>query len=581
MIVEVNTTWAITSSNSAGSTATGTGTGFDTSTLQLVPFNQTRLLSVLDPVPPNVQTPVGGLLHATCAGTTLTEYIFGGGNSVTTTVTPNSPTCGYAPPLTCDLLAVTVSQVATPTGANVTAAFTGPVNGVALYQLDGGPDQTSPFFPGVAAGQHTMQVRDDGLAGCTRSLTFTVAPPNVLPPAPTGPSQRIDFVGQPLWHHMSLPVLAGAKVDLELWVESAHGAADYAPVLTLSKRADAQGEVAFRLDTLLWPLLRPFVPEIVLSVATQVCTTNLLDYYVRTTVTPLDPLLPVFYGIPELRTALRGGLPAEWQATDYFDFRLGGLGASAPFAQPPFLSWQPTGPGTYAAAEPKRVVPGQPEWLFFLCPPTLAGQSLQVSRAYQAGPVSRPVVDIEPLATPVADWPQQLLAIPLRDTRTAFGLLTVQLQTAAGDPVSLPARYQFVARSERTRFLLFTNSVGGVDTLRCEQRLEVTLEATTEKVERPARWGAVAPAADRQVSDLTASRKLRLATGWLEARELDWLQELVLTREVWQQINGQLRPLDWSKRSLATYSDEPGLRGLLLECDYAYAPTAYAPTPYA
>jgi hypothetical protein len=55
----------------------------------------------------------------------------------------------------------------------------------------------------------------------------------------------------------------------------------------------------------------------------------------------------------------------------------------------------------------------------------------------------------------------------------------------------------------------------------------------------------------------------------------------VLTREVWQQVGAQLRPLDWSKRSLAVYSDEPSLRGLLLDCDYAYAPTAYAPVSYA
>jgi hypothetical protein len=576
MILEVNTTWTVSQANgSGGRTATGTGLGFDTSTLQLVNFNETRLLALLDPTPPNVQTPVGGLLHVTCAGTTLTEYFFGGGNSLTTTVTPNSPTCSYAPPLSCDLLAVTVSQVATPTGANVTAAFTGTVNGVAQYQLDGGTEQTSPYFAGAAPGPHTMQVRDDGLAGCARSLTFTVAPASTLPPAPTGPSQRIDFVGQPLWYPLAgQPV--GALVELELWAESAHGATDFAPVLSLSKRVDAQGRVAFRLDTLLWPLLRAFVPAIALAAATQVCTTNLLDYYVRTTVTPLNPALPVAYDVSGLRTALRGGLPAEWQQTDYFALR-------EQLAQLPFLSWQPTGPGIYADAEAKPIVPGQPEWLFFLCTPSLAGAQLQVSRSYRMSATARPVVDVEALPAPAGDWPYQLLAIPLRDTRASFATLTVQVETAAGVAVSLPAAYQFVARSEQTRFLLFTNSVGGLDTLRTgdRARLDVTLEATTEKVERPARLGEVAPAADRQVSDLSAGRKLRLATGWLEARELDWLQELVLSREVWQQVNAQLRPLDWGKRSLATYSDEPGLRGLLIECDYAYAPTAYAPVPYA
>jgi hypothetical protein len=160
--------------------------------------------------------------------------------------------------------------------------------------------------------------------------------------------------------------------------------------------------------------------------------------------------------------------------------------------------------------------------------------------------------------------------------------MSVRVETQAGVVVSQEARYRFVPVSPRTRYLLFTNSLGGVDTLRCtdKARLEVTLEATTSAVERPLRLGERSPATDQQVSDLTASRKLKLATGWQLPAELAWLQELVLARELWQHVDAQLRPLDWPKRSLATYSDEPGLRGLLLEFDYAYAPTAYAPGTY-
>jgi hypothetical protein len=555
---------------------------FDTSTKTIVSTTQQRSVATLDPQPVDVHLAAGDLLYAECgangtASTTYTTWFYDGNSGTTTTVDLNSPACGYAAPLTCILGTATVTQSTTTAGVTLTAGFTGNALAALFFSLDGGPEQVSPVFRGVANGAHVVKVRDDGLAGCERTVNVTVASTgSALPPAPTGPSQRIDFVGQPLWYPLSLPLVPGATVELELWAESSHGAADFAPVLTLSKRLDARGEVAFRLDTLLWPLLRAFVPTPALAVATQVCTTNLLDYYLRLTTTPLDPLLPAFHDVSGLRTAVRGGLPAEWQGTDYFAFRLG-----SQFAQPPFLSWQPTGPGAFADKESKPVVPGQPEWLFFVCPPALAGEQLQVSRAYRMSPLSQPVVDVEPLATPATDWPHQLLAIPLRDARAGFASLVVQLETAAGDPVSLPAGYQFVEPSPRTRFLLFTNSLGGLDTVRCEERLEVTLEATTEKVERPARLGDVAPAADRQVSDLTASRKLRLAVGWQFPRELEWLQELVLTREVWQQLNGQLRPLDWSKRSLAPYSDEPGLRGLLIECDYAYAPTAYAPVPYA
>ena len=134
--------------------------------------------------------------------------------------------------------------------------------------------------------------------------------------------------------------------------------------------------------------------------------------------------------------------------------------------------------------------------------------------------------------------------------------------------------------TERTCYLLFTNSLGGVDTLRTEGRLESTLEATTEQVELPALAPVIgqqpAPAAQRQAFDVTATRKLKLATGWLMSAQLAWLQELLLSREVWQWKDGKLLPLDYKKRQLLYESDTDPLRGVLLEFDYAFAPTAYA-----
>ncbi len=449
-------------------------------------------------------------------------------------------------------------------------------NGQLRYSLDGGPEQPSPRFTGVAPGRHTVLIRDAGLAGCDSTVQVTVLGPAGPAAAPTGPSQGVDFVGQPLWYPLTGQP-AGALVELELWAESAHGQENFTQALKMRKRADAQGDVAFRLDTLLWPLLSAFVPPAALNVASRLCTTNLVNYFVRTTTTPTDPLQPVTTGASPLRTALRGALPAEWQGVDYFAYR-----QNLPFTHPPCLSWQPLGPGTRAAGQPKPVTPAQPEWLFFLCPLANTTDDLRVRRAYSTTVTGTPVVDYEPLARPLArGWAQRLLAIPLQATRTGFAYLSVRVETTAGVPVSQDAVYQFVEEGPRTRYLLFTNSLGTVDTVRCSDkaRLEITLEATTEKVERPARPGDVAVTADRQVSDLTASRKLKFAVGWLLPAELAWLQDLVLSREVWHLADGQLRPLDVAKRSLATYTDEPTLRGLLLECDYAYSPIAYAP-PY-
>jgi hypothetical protein len=567
----VNVTWTISGN---GFSFIGQGLWYDTDTRQISQQSNSKPRALLDPTPPDTHLVRGDYLDFICEDYKQTKWFFDGTDNVYTQVIENSTECGWTPPRTCDLGTVTVEQTPTTSGVRVKLAYSGTLNGSAQYSLDGGPEQTGPTFPSVAVGRHTYSLRDDGVKDCVRTGEFEVKPAvaaPVLPAAPIGASQGIDFVAQPLWYPLaSLP--PGALVELELYAESAHGADDFGLVLGLRKRVDAKGQVTFRLDTLLLPLLSAHVPTA--DVATSLCTANLVNYYVRTTVT-VAKQQPV-YAISPLRTALRGGLPAEWQGIDYFAFRLG-----ATFSAPTFLSWQPKGPGTYAAGQAKPIVLNQPEWLFWLCPLGQTDAQLRVRRAYFVTENSAPLEEFEPLTRPTArGWAQRLLAIPARATKAGVGFLSVRVETQAGVVVSQEARYEFVESTPRTRYVLFTNSLGGVDTLRCEGRLEGTLEATVERVERPARFGEVAPAADQQVSDRSAGRKLKLASGWLKAAELAWVQEVVLSRELWQQVGTQLRPLDAAKRTLTPYGDEPALRGLLLEFDYAYAPTAYAP-PYA
>jgi hypothetical protein len=577
MLVPIEVTWAIVNGGGANAFGTyfGSGTCFNTDTHAIEPYQATASGGINFQPPAAVHTAAGAVLWYECADDfTKTSWIYDGSGGFTITTDKNSTDCGWTPPLTCDLGTVSFTQTSTTKGAKLKFAFSGTCNGQAQYSLDGGAEQSSPTFPNVAAGKHSFKLRDDGLKDCTRTLEVEVVALGLaptVPPAPVGPSQGVDFVGQPLWYPLTgLP--ANALVELELYAESAHGAADYALVLPLRKYANKKGEVAFQFDRLLWPMLSAFVPTPVAT--TSLCTTNLLNYFVRTTITALGKA-PVV-AVSKLRTALRGALPAEWQGTDYFAWRLGST-----LPAPSFLSWQPLGAGTFAAGMPKPIVAGQPEWLFFLCPLALVDSQLQVRRTYFINDATAPVVEVEYLSRPGIGWAQRLLAIPISTSRAGVAGQSVRLETTSGLIVSQEARYTFVPASPRTRYLLFTNSLGGVDTLRCEGRLEVTLEATASAVERPSRYLPPAPAADSQVSDLVASRKLLLRTGWLAPADLEWLQELGLTREAWHQVGEQLRPLDLPKRSIATYSDEPSLRGLVLDFDYAYAPIAYAPNPYA
>ena len=500
-----------------------------------------------------------GEFYWDCSGTTRESYVHDGRGGFTVATEADSLSCGFVPttPLTCDL-ALGVTQTTTASGVTAEVVATG-VHGRAHYRLDGGPEQLSPFFYNVPAGVHRADVRDDGLATCRRSYSFTVAVP-AAPAVPAGAPAGVDFVGQPLWCRVAAP--AGAEVLVELWAESAQGAEDFRRVFVSQQRANATGEVSTRLDTLLWPLLRAFVPPVgPAATQVQLCRVNLTNYFVRTAV--LVPGRLAAYQTGPLRTALRGALPAEWRQRDYFTYRLDA------YAQPPFLSWQPAR---------KRITPEQPEWLFWLCPdgtPT----SLTVRRTYvRTGfAMGAPLVEEETVPLVAGRGPRhRLLAIPVKP-RPGVDSVSVGLYSALNEALSPLAAYAVVPATARSRYVCFGNSFGCFDTLRAEGRLDSVLEATATAVERPAQATDQGVTAERVTTDVQAARKLKLATGWLTPDQQEWLQELVFARDIWH-LHPQLGPLPLllPKRSLAVAGDDAPLRGALLEFDYAFESTAYA-----
>jgi hypothetical protein len=558
MQIGVDVTWTV---NYNGTAASGDGLAFNTETKGFEQFTGYVTLGMFDPVPADVHLPAGSLLDFECAEDfTRTEWYYdGAGGLLPLVVTPNCAECGWTPPppdpgnLTCNLGVASLSQGGTPVVFSLTATLSGTANGPLRYSLDGGEEQASATFENVAPGARTVRIRDTGLAGCERTATLTV-----VSGVPAGPPAGIDFVGQPLWY--APPVAEpGAEVLLELWAETRHGAGDFRMVMDLRRRRDAAGRTSFRLDPLLAPLLSAFVPPAE-ATGTVRCTTQLVDYFVRTATLPDEGLPTSFFTGPR-RTALRGALPAEHWGFDYFAYRLEVQG------QPLFLSWQ-------NLVLAKEITLQQPEWLFWLAPANMPADAV-VRRSYFAPDVLGAVVVEE-----VVDLSgSRLVAIPVKPVA---GKLTMSLSllTAEGEPLSPNVNYTIVPATERSRYLLFTNSLGGLDCLRTEGRLESALEASAEQVELPALPPAAGPgswpAAERQTFEISASRKLKLATGWLTAEQLRWLQELVLSREVWQWKAGKLLPLDWRKRQLLYESDTDPLRGVLLEFDYAYTPAAYA-----
>lgn len=504
-----------------------------------------------------------GDFYGFCDGTTRRSFSgdSAGGFQVADEV--NSTSCGYAPviPFTCDI-SLAYQLTPTPGGANVLLTPTA-AHGLVQYSLDGGPAQLSSRFFNLAPGRHQVLATDAAVTGCQRAVSFVVPVP-APPPAPSGAPVGIDFVGQPLWYSLAAP--AGAEVTLELYAESRHGAEDFALVMRLRRTAPASGRLNFRLDGLLAPLLRAHRPE---GAATQICTAQLINYFVRTATVPLVGQAVAYVRGP-LRTALRGAVAPEAQGryvfADYYD------------GQGQFLTWKP------AAA---TLTPGQPEWLYWLTP-TGSPATVRVERVYAVLLDAEPGQTDDVVVSELVNLPgagllrgadTRLLAIPVLSRAGDAAVSVAVYDPATGEALSPLVRYAVAEATERSRYLVFTNSLGGTDTLRTEGRLEATLEATADRAERLRLPLDAAPAPERLTFGVTANRKIKLATGWLSRAELAWLQELVLAREIWEWRGGQLLPLELPKRQLTYASDLDPLRGLLLEFDYAYAPVAYQLPP--
>lgn len=104
------------------------------------------------------------------AGTYTFTVTDGGGAQATTTITVSQPA---AIVITQSSPAITVNGGTTTTTVSVSGGV-----GTKNYKLDAGAFQASNVFSGVAAGTHTITVRDANL--CTNTLTYTLTQPSAI-----------------------------------------------------------------------------------------------------------------------------------------------------------------------------------------------------------------------------------------------------------------------------------------------------------------------------------------------------------------------------------------------------------------
>lgn len=91
----------------------------------------------------------------------------------------NSPTCGFGPPVVCDLAATVSTTDETVTGSGDGTAAVNATASAGLfpleYSLDGSLWQSSAVFTGLMPGSYTAYVRSAGMISCAVIVNFSIA----------------------------------------------------------------------------------------------------------------------------------------------------------------------------------------------------------------------------------------------------------------------------------------------------------------------------------------------------------------------------------------------------------------------
>ena len=232
------------------------------------------------------------------------------------------------------------------------------------------------------------------------------------------------------------------------------------------------------------------------------------------------------------------------------------VGTAADWLKANFLTWQPT---------TKHVTYSTPELLTYYA---ASACRLRIRVWYPDG--TSDLSDPVPLAAGVWTIPVSYAVIvsllglsvtPSSDPSTLPGAYDVWIETAGGARLTYIQRYVAGNMREDEQWILFENSLGGVDCFRAYGEGTVNAEHEHQLAEN-----------DDEVDEyrVDTTRKIRKSSGWLDMAERRWLLDFFPARRRWVCENGVFRPIVLTEDSVSyTIGNMPAE----FELTYRYAGT--------
>ncbi|OUJ71988.1 SprB repeat-containing protein, partial [Hymenobacter crusticola] len=310
----------------------------------------------------------------------------------------------------------------------------------------------------------------------------------------------------------------------EVWLEPVYGSNEFIQIGTvLEQPADADGRTVFQVEELLDDYLGWHVPAVG-DVYVRLATPLFRRFYLKYAELYGDPPVRAATQVLTQHMVLRGGLSSyEHVAQTYQD-------VYRPAVQP-FLTWQPN---------QKPVALDQPEYLYFLVDSAATSLQLWVRWFYDDGTnAERNVATHTGLSRyEVHCLPAGYLQLGLNNAEQADRHIErYQVWVTDSDGVlRSEVRHYLLDRRPvlQRRYLVFANSLGGMDTVAMVGEGQLDVEVTGEEVQRSPVPFPDPLDGDQLVLDRTLRPVLKLGSGVRDnARE--WMavqQELLLSKRV-------------------------------------------------
>lgn len=307
----------------------------------------------------------------------------------------------------------------------------------------------------------------------------------------------------------------------------------------------------------------------------QVCTNLTIPFKVRSFIEKDNVIVAGTESISTAQYCIKAGLKADdyagWKDaffTNYFDEHL------------PFLTNQ---------QNDKEVSRSQPEYLYFLVnflpkPTTL---KLRIALYFSDGTTEtitsktlNGVIQYSVYLTPTG-----FTSLGLSDYETDIKKIVsyeVWLNNQDDNRISEKRSYLLDDRYQRNvRYLLFSNSLGGYDSLRCLGVGVETLKVTRQLGERELDANYLPSASEIFISGVSGRKELNVNTGFLDADNTEYLTELILSEDVYVYTKDGFIPIVLADDSYISNQDNVDLASRIFTFLYAKSDIAYSLLPTA